>query len=296
MSNKIATSSLTDLLTPYAAVAQECLRRWLVEDGVPPELAGAMEYCVLGGGKRLRPALVLLAVEAVGAEINEPAQRAAAAIEMVHCYSLVHDDLPAMDNDTLRRGLPTAHVKFGQAMAILAGDALLTRAFGLLAGCGSLSGSLVGELAQAAGPAGMIAGQVADMDLCALPAGIEGLRYIHLCKTGAMIRAAVRMGALCGRATASQMDAITRFGHNLGLAFQMIDDLLDVTGAADQIGKTPGKDVQTGKRTYVSVLGIDGTLQAARDATSQAIDALHNMPGQPQALERLAQLLAERTY
>ena len=188
------------MLAPYARKVESDLQLWLVDDGVPVSLAEAMHYCVLGGGKRLRPALVYLAAEAAGgSEDDEHVRRSAAAIEMVHTYSLVHDDLPAMDDDSLRRGRPTAHVKFGQAMAILAGDALLTRAFGVLAEgpAGGPVAELTGELASAAGAAGMIAGQVADMALCEVPAGLDGLQYIHMRKTAALIRSAARMGAIC---------------------------------------------------------------------------------------------------
>ncbi|RPI63087.1 MAG: polyprenyl synthetase family protein, partial [Planctomycetaceae bacterium] len=249
---------LSQLLDPHVRAIEADIARWLVEPGCPNELAEAMRYSVMGGGKRLRPALVRMAAAAIGGTPDEMAARAATAVELVHCYSLVHDDLPAMDDDTLRRGRPTVHVQFGQAMAILVGDALLTRAFGVLAGGpdSSLAAKLVAELATAAGPAGMIAGQVADMELCTLPQGLDGLRFIHARKTGAMIRSACRMGAMCANADESAMKAISDYAEHLGLAFQVIDDVLDVTGSVESIGKTPGKDAAAGKKTYVSLLGL----------------------------------------
>lgn len=190
MATKVHTDSLGELLAPYAQAAEADLAGWLIEPDVPATLAEAMRYCVLGGGKRLRPVLVAMSAEAVGGDAAGPlACRAAVAVELVHAYSLVHDDLPALDDDALRRGRPTAHVKFGQAMAVLTGDALLTRAFAVLAESDDpLAGELARELAAAAGPAGMIAGQVADMNLCAVADGLEGLRYVHARKTAALIR------------------------------------------------------------------------------------------------------------
>jgi geranylgeranyl pyrophosphate synthase len=284
------------MLGPFAAASETALRRWLIEPGTPAELASAMEYAVLGGGKRLRPALVLLADEACGGSGSEEALRAAAAIEMLHTYSLVHDDLPAMDDDTLRRGRPTLHVKFGEAMAILAGDALLTRALGVLAEMDSPKAApLAAELAKAAGPAGMIAGQVGDMELCELPESTEGLAWIHRHKTADLIRAAVRMGGLCGGADAPRLEALGTYGEALGLAFQLVDDLLDVTAEADQLGKTPGKDQQTGKRTYVALLGLDATRQLAVKQTDRAVAALAPLGPAGQKLADLASTLAERT-
>ncbi len=295
MANNTSLASLAELLSPYGRRAEQDLQRWLIEEGVPAELADAMRYCVLGGGKRLRPALVFLAAEAAGGADEDLAARSAVAIELVHCYSLVHDDLPAMDNDVLRRGMPTAHVKFGQAMAILAGDALLTRAFGVLAGgVDGRAARLAAELALAAGPAGMIAGQVADMNLCTVPGGGEGIEYIHLRKTAMMIRAAVRMGAICGSAGDDEIAAFGRYGQAVGLAFQLFDDLLDATASASELGKTPGKDAQAGKQTYVAHLGMDETRRLGRQLTQQAHDALAPLGGRGAKLRELADLLASR--
>ena len=296
MAPRQCTDELEALLAPYAREVEADLVLWMVEPDTPPELAEAMEYCVLGGGKRLRPALVLLSAEAVGAPANdELTRRAAVAVELVHCYSLVHDDLPAMDNDTLRRGRPTAHVKFCEAMAILVGDALLSRAFGVLTECGDQKSNLLAaELARAAGSAGMIAGQAADMGLCRIPDGLEGLVFTNTRKTAALIRSAARMGAICAQADKPQLSAISEYAHSLGLAFQLADDLLDVVGSADKLGKTPGKDAQAGKRTYVEQVGLDQARCVAQELTDQAVEALQPFGPAGEKLTELATLLAER--
>ncbi|HNX27016.1 MAG TPA: polyprenyl synthetase family protein, partial [Phycisphaerae bacterium] len=203
-------NSLKDLLSPVAQSVKKDLDMWLIEAGTPSSLAAAMRYC-MEGGKRLRPALVMFSAQAAGGNAeDELVRRCAVAVEMVHVYSLVHDDLPAMDDDELRRGRPTAHIKFGEAMAILTGDSLLTRAFGVLAQSGSpLAGRLAGELSAAAGPTGMVGGQVADMAMCDVPAGYDGLEYIHRRKTGAIITAAARMGAIAAGADENKLAAIS---------------------------------------------------------------------------------------
>jgi len=298
MTQDECTETLGELLAPLARRVEADLERHLVEPGTPDALAEAMRYCVLGGGKRLRPSLVYLAAEAVGdGQCGELLARSAVAVELVHCYSLVHDDLPAMDNDLLRRGRPTAHVKFGEAMAILAGDALLTRATGILAGCEEPGAArLVAELARAAGPAGMIAGQVADMDLCHVEEGIDGLRYIHRHKTGALIRAAARMGALCAHATDEVLEAIASYAERLGLAFQLIDDMLDVTGDTASLGKTAGKDATSDKRTHVDLLGLQRTAALGRELTREASRALAPLGESARTLCRLAELLVQRRH
>ena len=298
--------SLSKLLAPFAAQSELYLERWLVEPGTPAELAEAMRYCVLAGGKRLRPALVLMVANTIRpGEVDELTARSAVAIELVHCYSLVHDDLPAMDNDKLRRGQPTAHVRFGEAMAILLGDALLTRAFGVLAEAidenspeihADRVGLLVGELARGAGPAGMVAGQVADLELCEVPPGDEGLHYIHVHKTAALIRSAARMGAICVGSSKSELEAITEYGESLGLGFQVIDDLLDITAKAEVLGKTPGKDQTSGKRTHPAEIGLDRTRQLAHQFTQRAAGAIAVLGKPSQKLQTLAELLAERGH
>ena len=289
-------TSLGALLDGPARRARADLERWCAPPEAPAELSEAMRYCVLGAGKRLRPALAYFAAEAVGGEADEePVRRCAAAVELVHCYSLVHDDLPAMDDDALRRGRPTAHVRFGEAMAILAGDALLTRAFALLGAIGDPpAGRLLAELAAAAGPAGMIAGQVADMKLCPAPDGAAGLEYIHRRKTAALIRAPLRMGALCAGAEPGQLEAVSKYADAVGLAYQVFDDVLDAVGTAEDLGKTPGKDRQARKRTYVAELGLDGAERRGEELTAEAVAALEPLGEAGRTLATLAGLLAER--
>ncbi len=270
---------------------------WLVEPGTNDALAEAMRYCALGPGKRLRPALVYLAAKAVGnRDGGELARRAAVAVELIHTYSLVHDDLPALDDDALRRGRPTAHVVFGEAMAILVGDALLTRAMGVIADSDSpLAAKLLCELTRAAGPAGMIGGQVADMGLCDVPDGLEGLKQIHMGKTAALIAAAGAMGAISAGADQTEHRAISDCSKSMGLAFQVIDDVLDVTGTAEQLGKTPGKDAADDKRTYVALLGLQRAAELGRELTDQAVAALAPLGDRGRDLAGLVNLLGART-
>ena len=299
MSSHDTTITLSQLLAPYIEAVEQDLQRWLVEPHCPTELAQAMRYCALGGGKRLRPCIVHMMARAIGGQQAgryDLTRRAAVALELVHCYSLVHDDLPAMDDDALRRGRPTAHVQFGEAMAILAGDALLTRAFGILVESNdSLALELSRELALGAGSCGMIAGQVADMDLCAIPSGLDGLHYIHARKTAALIRAAARMGALCGGADADQLAAAGEYGLQLGLAFQLMDDLLDQVGSAQNMGKATGKDAQAGKRTHVAQIGVEATKKLGREMTDRALKALEPLTG-AEPLRQLALLQAQRQH
>lgn len=300
MTENSQAASLSAMLAPYARRTEADLARWLVEPDVPETLAEAMRYCTLGVGKRLRPAVVWMSAEAVtGGEIRdeESTARAAAAVELVHCYSLVHDDLPAMDDDALRRGRATAHVRFGEAMAVLAGDALLTRAFHVLcepAVEAKRSAELVRILGAGAGAAGMIAGQVADMALCPVPAGEAGRRYIHMRKTAALIRAAVRMGALCAGADDDALRALSAFGESLGLAFQIADDLLDATKSAEVLGKTPGKDAEAGKRTYVTELPVEQARRRAEQLTADACKVLDSLGARAGELRKLAGLLVRR--
>jgi len=257
-----------------------------------------MLYC-LAGGKRLRPALVHLSACATskGSYDEQLVARCALAVEMIHVYSLVHDDLPAMDDDDLRRGRPTAHVKFGEPLAILTGDALLTRAFGVLSESGQpCVGRLVSELATAAGAAGMVAGQVADMQLCTIPDGLEGLQYIHNRKTAAMLRVSARLGAVSAGASEKNIQAVSDYAEYLGMGFQLFDDLLDATSTAEQIGKTPGKDHETGKRTVITELGIEKATLLGTSLTQGAIDALTPLGERSEKLQTLAKLLADRTH
>jgi geranylgeranyl diphosphate synthase type II len=264
---------------------------------LPDHLADAARYGTLGSGKRIRPVLVILACEAAGGDA-ESALPAAAALELVHCFSLIHDDLPALDNDLLRRGQPTLHVHAGEPMAILAGDLLLAMAFGELAGM-TVSprqrSSLVEELAT--GTRDMVVGQVYDT-LGGLPEElpeIEQLQLVHRNKTGALLRAACRMGAICAGADDTTLTALSRYGDAFGLMFQVVDDLLDVTQSTDHVGKTTGKDSALGKRTYPGLLGIDGSRDTIDALQKQASDALSLLGPKGGPLRDVCSLMAIRT-
>jgi geranylgeranyl pyrophosphate synthase len=291
-------TTLEQLLADAQQQVNADLERWLILPDTPDALADAMRYCVLDVGKRIRPAMVYFAAQAVGGTgEDELTRRSAVAVELVHNYSLVHDDLPAMDDDELRHGKATVHVVYGEAMAILVGDALLTRAFGVLTETGSpRGGPLAAELSAAAGAGGMIAGQVADMDLCTLPAGPEALWYIHQRKTAALLQGAVGMGVIAAGGDETAHRAVREFARCLGLAYQVTDDLLDVTGSAADLGKTPGKDAIAGKTTSVEQLGPQGARRRIEDLTRQAADALVPLGKGSQNLALLADLLIGRTY
>jgi farnesyl diphosphate synthase len=258
---------------------ESALDAWVPVDA-PSGLGDTMRYAVLDGGKRLRPLLVLAAAEAVRGE-REAALRAACAVELIHAYSLVHDDLPCMDNDVLRRGKPTVHVKFGVAQAMLAGDAMQALAFEVLtpeAGTVAplLQVRLCGLLARAAGGAGMAGGQAIDLASVGLPLNEQALSDMHRRKTGALLKASVLMGAACGTTTPAQSQALADYGEAVGLAFQVVDDILDVTQASATLGKTAGKDLDHNKPTYVSVLGLDAARHRAdelRQAARAALDS-----------------------
>ncbi|MDA0373282.1 MAG: polyprenyl synthetase family protein [Planctomycetota bacterium] len=234
----------------------------------PRALHAAMRHAMFPGGKRLRPVLALLAAEATGGD-PRAALRPAAALELVHTYSLVHDDLPCMDDDALRRGRPTCHVAFGEANALLAGDALLTLAFEAVAEGGA---SAVKALAAAAGSLGMVGGQVGDLEAEGLGGDLtlERLEWIHDRKTGALIVASLEVGVFAGGGDPAALDAIRSYGRTIGRAFQVADDILDVTGTAEALGKMPGQDAAHGKSTYPSLLGLDGAMAAADRLAAEA--------------------------
>ncbi|HSI35371.1 MAG TPA: farnesyl diphosphate synthase, partial [Tepidisphaeraceae bacterium] len=269
----------------------------------PPRLLESMEYSLTAGGKRLRPGLVLECAQACGATDDSPAGRsalaAAGAIELIHTFSLVHDDLPAMDDDDLRRGRPTNHKVYGEAMAILAGDAMTTVAFELIAADASpadVAIRLVAELAHATGPEGMIGGQVLDMEGEGKNLAIDDLRRLHAMKTGALLRSACRLGAIAAGAPENKLTAATDYGRHLGLAFQIVDDLLDVTSTPEQMGKATGKDAGRGKNTYPSLLGMEASEQAARDAVDAALSALTPFGPEADGLRDLARFVVERQH
>jgi len=262
----------------------------------PCRLHEAMRYACLGGGKRLRPLLVYATGQALGAEL-EQLDHAAAAVELIHAYSLIHDDLPAMDDDALRRGRPTVHIAFDEATAILAGDALQAVAFEALASAPATAETriqLVATLARASGPAGMAGGQALDLAATGSSQTLAALEHMHRMKTGALIAAAVRCGALCAGATPAQMQALARYSAALGLAFQIRDDLLDIEGSAAELGKTPGKDAAQGKPTYPVLLGIDGAQRALQTQVQAMHEALAGLHPPAPALAGLAKLAVER--
>lgn len=270
-----------------AALAQCFLRCHIA----PAGLLQAMRYSVDAGGKRLRPALVLGACELICGD-DEPALPAACAIEMVHTYSLIHDDLPAMDNDDFRRGKPTCHKQFGEATAILAGDALLTLAFYELAQTGNTAA--VRELADAAGPQGMVGGQYLDMQAEGRDLELKELEQIHAGKTGALITASLRLGGLSANADKDVLSALTAYGRSLGLLFQITDDILDVVGDAAALGKSTGKDARSSKATYPALLGIDRSRVLAAETAERACHALARFGPEADRFRALAHFMVDR--
>ncbi len=263
----------------------------------PRRLHEAMRYASLGGGKRMRPLLVYACGLSCGAS-EHALDHAAAAVEFIHAYSLVHDDLPAMDDDSLRRGRPTVHIAFDEATAILAGDALQTLAFEALAQApldAAIRVELLATLARASGAAGMCGGQALDLAVTGGEQGLDQLKRMHALKTGALIRAAVRMGALCAGADAATLATLDAYASALGLAFQIRDDLLDVEGSAEAIGKTPGKDAEQGKPTYPALLGVEGARAALEEQGDAMRAALARLPQPAPELEALAELTLRRS-
>ena len=264
----------------------------------PRGLHQAMRYAVLGGGKRMRPLLVYAGGRIFGADENA-LDAPAMAVELIHAYSLVHDDLPAMDDDALRRGRPTTHIAFDEATAILAGDALQTRAFGLIADAplpASLRVACLQTLAHASGAAGMCGGQALDIDATGHQPPLQALERMHALKTGALIRAAVRMGALCGQAPAADLATLDTVASALGLAFQVRDDILDVEASSEQLGKTAGKDEAQAKSTFPALLGMDGAKAHLRTLSEQMFDGLAGYGEPADALRALAKLAVERDH
>ena len=263
----------------------------------PRRLHEAMRYASLGGGKRMRPLLVYASGLSCGAS-EAHLDHAAAAVEFIHAYSLVHDDLPAMDDDSLRRGRPTVHIAFDEATAILAGDALQTLAFEVLAQApldAAIRVELLTTLARASGAAGMCGGQALDLAVTGGEQSLEQLKRMHALKTGALIRAAVRMGALCAGADAATLATLDAYASALGLAFQIRDDLLDIEGSAEALGKTPGKDAEQGKPTYPALLGVEGARAALEEQGEAMRAALVRMPQPAPELEALGELTLRRS-
>ncbi|MGV8921872.1 MAG: polyprenyl synthetase family protein [Thermomonas sp.] len=265
----------------------------------PRRLHAAMRHAVLNGGKRMRPLLVYASGIAMGAS-EEKLDAAAVAVELIHCYSLVHDDLPAMDDDSLRRGQPTVHVAFGEATAILAGDALQSLAFDVLASAPLDAGrqvAMLAELARASGTAGMCGGQALDIDATGVAVSLADLERLHSLKTGALLRASVRLGALAAGAGANtaSLTTLDRFAEALGLAFQIRDDLLDIEGDSASLGKTAGKDAAQDKATFPGLIGIDGSRSRLGQLSAVMSDALAMLDADTTALAALGRLAIERT-
>ena len=280
------------------SLTEAALEQYVQPEKLPQKtIYEAMRYSLLSGGKRLRPILMLLSCEACGGHA-EDAVPFACALEMVHTYSLIHDDLPAMDNDELRRGMPTNHVKFGEAMAILAGDALLNRAFEIASSKSSIPADRTVEairiLSEASGAYGMIGGQVIDIESENKAITAEELKHLHALKTGAIIRAAGKMGAVIAGAEQEKMDALDAFCLNLGIAFQIQDDILDVTGTEETLGKPIGSDAENGKTTYITLYGKERAGELSEEYTKRAVDALSVFGEEKKYLVALAEHLTNR--
>lgn len=287
-------------LSACAQETEKLMSRRIDGSGAPARLARAMAHGALGGGKRLRPFLVRLSAELFGVTHGQ-SLAAGAALEMVHCYSLVHDDLPDMDNDEMRRGKPTVWKAFDPALAILAGDGLLTEAFALLADPAThadpaIRADLVATLALASGPGGMVGGQVLDIEGEKTRLDEDGIFQMQAKKTGALIRAGAEIGAILGRAGADERAALVLYGISAGLAFQLADDILDVTATSDALGKTAGKDVKQNKSTIVSLRGVDGARNVLEHAVSQGLEAIERFDEKADRLRHLIRYFAQRTY
>ena len=313
VNDTISEFRLADWSALQLASVEQALNRWVAcpaNEPVPAGLADlnlAMRYAVLDGGKRLRPLLVLAACEAVNGR-PQAALRAACAVELIHAYSLVHDDMPCMDNDVLRRGKPTVHIKFGEAQAMLAGDALQALAFEFLTPDDdtlpvATQAQLCRMLARAAGGQGMAGGQAIDLASVGLPLTSEQLHDMHRLKTGALLQASVLMGATCGAASVPVMNALRDYGAAIGLAFQVVDDILDVTADSATLGKTAGKDAAQHKPTFVSLMGLEASTEYAQQLLARALDSLNTIDTlqsdglhSTHALHALADMLVNRTH
>ena len=288
------TMNIQTCLTNKSVEIEAALTAYLDSWKDAPEgLVEACRYSLLAGGKRLRPALVLMTAELIDGQ-TEKAMEAACALEMIHTYSLIHDDLPAMDDDDLRRGKPTSHKMFGEATAILAGDALLTMAFDLAAQTGSPQ--VVQEIAQAAGAAGMVGGQYLDLEGEKTLLDLKSLQRVHAMKTGALIRVALRVGAILAGATPQQLAALTQYGVSLGLAFQITDDILDVVGDEEKLGKPIGSDAENVKSTYPALLGLSQAKERAAEVVQDALNSLSIFGTEADLLRELAQFVLERQH
>lgn len=299
MSSKVSPSfDLSNWLAEKSRATDAALDRLLPRATMrPATIHKAMRYSLFAGGKRMRPALLLASAEACGGG-DADALPLACAVECIHTYSLIHDDLPAMDDDDFRRGKLTNHKVFGEGIAVLAGDALLTQAFEIAAQCKSWPRyshrDVVLEIARASGSLQLIAGQVADLEGEGKKVSAAQLKYIHERKTSALLCCSARLGGMSANATPRQLQALTDFGYHVGLAFQVIDDILDVTQSSEKLGKTAGKDIAAQKATYPAILGLEKSKKIARELTDKAFASLKPFKGKAVALEALARYLLER--
>ena len=281
-------------------LVDEYLQRLLPEENAEPStIHKAMRYSVFAGGKRVRPILVLASGESLAGD-RDTLLHLGAGIEMMHTYSLIHDDLPALDNDDLRRGLPTCHKVFGEAMAILAGDSLMTRCYQIMADLPRLGDTtrirIIREISSATGSIdGMIGGQVVDLQSEGKPISSSLLEYIHYSKTGALLRACVRCGALAAGAATAELHALTEFGNKIGLVFQIVDDILDVTSSSEILGKTAGKDARVEKATYPAFYGIEASREKARELVASALEDIRDFGEKAECLRSLARFIVNRT-
>jgi geranylgeranyl diphosphate synthase type II len=292
------TFDLEQFLASSTASVNTALDKFLPSETTKPStIHKAMRYSLFAGGKRMRPAVCLAAAAACGGRETD-AMPLACAVECIHTYSLIHDDLPAMDNDDYRRGKLTNHKVFGEGIAVLAGDALLTQAFEIAAKCKGWPRYshrvIVLEIARAAGSLQLIAGQVADLEGEGKNISVEELRYIHERKTSALLCCSVRLGGMSANCSPAQLKALTNFGYHVGLAFQVIDDILDVTQTSEQLGKTAGKDTKAQKATYPSIVGLEKSRKIAEQLTARAFASLKMFKGKARALEALAEFLLKR--
>lgn len=294
-------TDLSQVLADAAAKVEATLDRVLTRAGAPEtRIYDAMRYTTLGGGKRLRPFLIMQSARLF--DVPEPcALRAGAALELIHCYSLVHDDLPAMDDDDLRRGKPTVHKEFDEATAILAGDALLTMAFEVLADPEThpdptVRIALSGAIAKAAGARGMVGGQMIDLEAETKTLNLDEITQLQRLKTGALIAVACQAGAIMGKASEDAQIALNDYARDLGLAFQIADDLLDVEGSVEETGKAVGKDANAGKETFVSLLGVTGAREKANELVDRAVSHLSAFDERAELLRLTARFVVDRRY
>ena len=298
MGNDTSTTDFNTLLRTKAQSVNYVLQRVLADRSLNNDMKEAIKYTLGAPGKRVRSVLVLWCCELISGQLNRDAEIASTAIEMVHTYSLVHDDLPAMDDDDMRRGQPTCHKAFDEATAILTGDALLTLAFEILAegiDQPAVAVRLIRQLAQDAGADGMIAGQMADLKAQESEGNKEMLEYIHINKTAKMFRCAAAMGAICGGATQKQFECLCEYGLHIGLAYQIADDILDETASSEQLGKTAGKDLKAAKCTYPAVVGLEKAKEVQQKLTSEAVTMLKPFGSKADTLRQFATALLERT-